>query len=69
MAQFEKEWDAETAKQGTFTAKKKPEGSQALKSRRSGDLEAQLGTMSVNDDDEKFKWKATNDSFSFNFDV
>ena len=68
MAKFEKEWDAETAKQGTFTAKKPADVASVALKRRSGDgLEAKLVKLSVNE--ENFKWTATSDTFSFNFEV
>merc|ERR1711970_754488 len=72
MAQFEKEWDAETAKPGSFTSKKSTDVKSVALKRRSGEtgLETQLEKMSVNNE---FKWTASSNdgggAFSFNFDV
>ena len=66
MVEFEKEWDKETKKTGNFTASKPNTKSVALKRRSNDTLSDKMAGVSLKDD---FKWKPTNETFSFNFDV
>ena len=69
MAEFDKDWDKETAKTGQFTEKKQSEVTSVSYKRRSGEtgkLAAKMEKITVSED---FKWKPTSDSFSFNFAV
>ena len=66
MVEFEKEWDKETNKTGNFTASKPNTKSVALKRRSNDTLSEKMAGVSLKDD---FKWKPTNETFSFNFDV
>ena len=69
MAEFEKDWDKETAKTGQFTEKKQSEVTSVSYKRRSGEtgkLTAGVEKLTVSDE---FKWKPSSDSFSFNFAI
>lgn len=68
MADFEKDWDAETKKTGSFTSTTASPTSKVI--RKKTDLSEKVEKLNLGESKQGFKWTpSSGEGFSFNFSV